>query len=131
MTAGGRARLLVIAGPNGSGKATVTEQGRAHSWFQGCEYVEPAWNSPAAVLDAAREAERRREACLTAGKSLAFETVFSAPDKPAFVRRAQAAGYFVRLFFVGTANPTINAARVATRVMHGGHDVPISKIVSR
>jgi predicted ABC-type ATPase len=57
--------------------------------------------------------------------------VFSAPDKPAFVRQARAAGYFVRLFFVGTDAPTINAARVALRVLDGGHDVPITKIVSR
>jgi predicted ABC-type ATPase len=37
----------------------------------------------------------------------------------------------VRLFFVGTSDPTINASRVAQRVMEGGHDVPIAKIVSR
>jgi predicted ABC-type ATPase len=35
------------------------------------------------------------------------------------------------VFFIGTSDPTINAKRVAARVMQGGHDVPISKIVSR
>lgn len=34
-------------------------------------------------------------------------------------------------FFVGTESPTINASRIAARVMEGGHDVPINKIVSR
>jgi len=135
-----RPRLLIVAGPNGAGKTTVTEQGLAHTWFHGCEYINPDliardefgdWNDPTAVLNAAEAATLRREACLTERRSLAFETVFSAPDKPEFVRRARAAGYFVRLFFVGTADPTINAARVARRVMHGGHDVPISKIVAR
>lgn len=58
-------------------------------------------------------------------------TVFSAPDKPEFVRRAMAAGYFVRIFFVGTERPEINAARVARRVLEGGHEVPIRKIVDR
>jgi len=42
-----------------------------------------------------------------------------------------AAGYFVRLFFVGTDDPSINAKRVAMRVIEGGHDVPIGKIISR
>ncbi|MDE7091037.1 MAG: AAA family ATPase, partial [Bacteroidales bacterium] len=28
-------------------------------------------------------------------------------------------------------SPTINAKRVANRVINGGHDVPISKIISR
>jgi predicted ABC-type ATPase len=64
-------------------------------------------------------------------RSLAFETVFSAPDKPEFVRRALAEGYFVRIFFVGTHTPEINAARVARRVLQGGHEVPIRKIVDR
>lgn len=34
-------------------------------------------------------------------------------------------------YFFSTSNPQINAARIAKRVMEGGHDVPISKIVSR
>ena len=37
----------------------------------------------------------------------------------------------MRLFFVGTNNPSINASRVAKRVMEGGHSVPIEKIISR
>lgn len=45
--------------------------------------------------------------------------------------RARAAGFFSRIFFVATADPSINAARVARRVMQGGHDVPIPKIIAR
>jgi predicted ABC-type ATPase len=41
------------------------------------------------------------------------------------------AGYFVRLFYISTLDPRINAARVADRVMQGGHTVPIDKIVTR
>jgi predicted ABC-type ATPase len=62
---------------------------------------------------------------------MAFETVMSADDKGDFVRRAKAAGFFVRLFFVCTNDPSINAQRVALRVMESGHDVPIPKIISR
>ena len=133
-------RLLLVAGPNGSGKTTVTERGLAHDWFAGCEYVNPDfiardefgdWNSEAAVLQAANLAHDRRERCLTECRSLAFESVFSAPDKVDFLRRAQAGGFFTRVFFVATSDPAINAARVARRVMEGGHDVPIRKIISR
>jgi predicted ABC-type ATPase len=135
-----RPRLLVVAGPNGAGKTTITKRGLAHEWFSGCEYVNPDviaqeelgdWNDPQTVLRAAQLAEERRETCLRERRSLAFETVFSAPDKPEFVRRALGAGYFVRIFFVGTETPEINAARVARRVLQGGHEVPIRKIVDR
>ncbi len=33
--------------------------------------------------------------------------------------------------YLSTSNPTINASRIAKRVMEGGHDVPITKIISR
>jgi predicted ABC-type ATPase len=68
---------------------------------------------------------------LAARKGIAFETVFSAPDKNDFVRRAIDAEYFVRVFFIGTSDPRINAARVAGRIMAGGHTVPLEKIISR
>jgi predicted ABC-type ATPase len=79
-----RPRLLIVAGPNGSGKTTVTERGLAHTWFDGCEYINPDliardqfgdWNAPEAVLSAAREAQRLREVCLADRRSLAFETI--------------------------------------------------------
>src|SRR4051812_44240271 len=92
-----RPRLLVVAGPNGAGKTTITERGLAHEWFHDCEYVNPDaiaqdelgdWNDATLVLRAAQLATERREACLREGRSLAFETVFSAADKPDFIRRA-------------------------------------------
>ena len=105
-----------------------------------CIYINPDniakekfgdWNSQKAVLEAAQYAEKVRDLCLEKGRSLAFETVFSIADKVEFIQRAKKIGYFVRLFFVGTDHPAINAARITKRVMEGGHDVPITKIISR
>jgi predicted ABC-type ATPase len=64
-------------------------------------------------------------------KSFVFETVFSAEDKIDFLIRAKKAGFFIRLFFIATTHPSINASRITHRVMEGGHDVPIAKIISR
>ncbi len=133
-------RLIIVAGPNGSGKTTITEKLLRHEWMQGCEYVNPDiiaqqqfgnWNSPEAVIKAANQAQIIRDKCLSEKRSLAFETVFSSPEKLDFVKRARDAGFFIRFFYVCTSDPTINAQRVALRVMEGGHDVPIPKIISR
>jgi predicted ABC-type ATPase len=130
----------MIAGPNGSGKTTVTVSLRRDQWSEGVEYINPDdiakekfgdWNSRDAILSAANWAEARREELLAIRAGIAFETVFSAPDKIDFLERAKGAGYFLRVFFVSTSDPRINASRVMQRVMEGGHTVPLEKIVSR
>ena len=132
--------LIVIAGPNGSGKTTVTHKFLHHEWSEGVLYINPDqiandsfgdWNSREAVLKAANYCSELREKCLLDKTSFVFETVLSSTDKIDFLIRAKEAGYFIRVFFIATNHPSINASRIANRVMEGGHDVPITKIVSR
>ena len=132
--------LIVIAGPNGSGKTSVTSKILKHEWMEDAVYINPDlvaqerfgdWNSPDAIRKAVVYCQEWREQCLAERKSLIFETVLSADDKIDFIERAKEAGFFVRLFFVCTESPTINASRIAQRVIKGGHDVPITKIISR
>lgn len=132
--------LCVVAGPNGSGKTTTTELLLANEWGGNSLYINPdniaeqefgGWNSPDAVLKAAQRATELRYQCLEEKKDFVFETVFSSNEKLEFLRKAHEAGFFIRLFYVCTKSPEINVARIAKRYMNGGHEVPISKVISR
>ena len=133
--------LVVIAGPNGSGKTEITKILRSsYDWADGLVEINPDniaqqefgdWNDTASIMEAARRADEIREECLASRRGLLFETVLSMPDKIDYIRRAKAAGYFIRLIYVATESPEINKIRVAWRVEQGGHTVPPDKIESR
>jgi len=132
--------LCVVAGPNGSGKTTTTVQLLNNEWAADSLYINPDniaqakfgdWNSPDAVMKAAEYATKLRYECLEQGRDLVFETVFSSQEKLEFLLKAKEAGFFIRLFYVCTSDPAINVARITQRYLNGGHEVPISKVVSR
>ena len=132
--------LCVVAGPNGSGKTSTTVQLLANEWSEGSLYINPDniaqeqfgdWNSPEAVLKAARYATDLRYKCLNEKRDFIFETVFSSDEKLEFLRKAHESGFFIRFFFVCTSNPKINVSRITKRYLEGGHEVQISKIISR
>ena len=65
--------MIVIAGPNGSGKTSVTRKFLHHEWAKGVRYINPDevakdmfgdWNSVEAVLKAANYCSDLRETCL-------------------------------------------------------------------
>ena len=135
-----RPSLCIVAGPNGSGKTTTTEQLLKYEWTDNSIYINPDniakeefgdWNSPSAVMKAAQRATELRYRCLEAGEDFVFETVLSSEEKVEFVKKAKQKGYFIRIFFVCTESPEINVSRITKRYLSGGHEVPISKVVSR
>jgi len=132
--------LCVVAGPNGSGKTTTTVQLLNNEWTADSLYINPDniaqemfgdWNSPEAVVKAAEHATKLRYECLEQKRDFVFETVFSSAEKLEFLHKAKEAGFFIRLFYVCTSDPAINVARITQRYLNGGHEVPISKVISR
>ena len=132
--------LCVVAGPNGSGKTTTTIQLLNNEWAADSLYINPDnialeifgdWNSAEAVFRAAEHATRLRYQYLEERQDFVFETVFSAAEKLEFLQKAKEAGFFIRFFYVCTSDPAINVMRITQRYLDGGHEVPISKIISR
>ena len=132
--------LCVVAGPNGSGKTTTTIQLLNNEWTSDSLYINPDniaqdifgdWNSPEAVVKAAEHATKLRYECLEQKRDFVFETVFSSEEKLEFLKKTKEVGFFIRFFYVCTSSPAINVARITQRYLNGGHEVPISKVISR
>jgi predicted ABC-type ATPase len=127
----------MIAGPNGSGKTSLTRWLLKNDFDLG-QYINPddiaqrlEGSDEARTAEAQQMADSLREEYINAKQSFSFETVMSHPSKLDVLERARNAGFFIQVFFVGIEDPLLNIERVALRVAQGGHDVPIEKIEPR
>lgn len=124
-----RPEIVVFAGPNGSGKSTFTELLKPPIDYINADEIKK--NLKCSDIEAARLAEKQRENHLSNMEEFCFETVMSTERNLNLLRRAKEKGYFIRCYYILTADPAINVYRVKSRVESGGHDVPEDKIVSR
>ena len=129
--------FFLFAGPNGSGKSTIISSylEDENIIFLNADYCARTnpdiLNMPDSLeksILAQRETERHLQAMISNDLSFAWETVFSHESRLEIIEYAKKQGYLIHLFFITTKNPDINDARVRTRVMQGGHDVPEDKI---
>lgn len=121
--------MLVFAGPNGSGKSTITAGIKVIGEYINADLIQRELGCEA--LEAAQIATKTREYFLSKGTSFTFETVMSTPEKIDFLKQAREKGYKIICIYVLTYDPAINIKRVKKRVINGGHDVPVEKIVNR
>ena len=122
--------IVVFAGPNGSGKSTITTILRPVEMdYINADDIQRILHCD--TLSAAKLAEQQREEHLSNGRDFCFETVLSTDRNLKLLKRAREAGFFIRCYYVLTADPQINVARVASRVSAGGHDVPVQSILDR
>ncbi|MGE4337651.1 MAG: AAA family ATPase [Pigmentiphaga sp.] len=130
-------QLWIVAGPNGSGKTSLT---RKHLLAK-LPIVNPdeiaaqlSWpdRSP---LDVAKQAGRQALAIqrkhIDQRDTFALETTFSGNRELALIQEAKAAGYKVNLVYLCTNSPMTSMGRIVQRVRDGGHFVPDDDVVRR
>ena len=121
--------VLVFAGPNGSGKTTITRNLPIHGTYVNADDIKAAYNLT--DLEAAQNAEVLRNALLGKRVDFSFETVLSTERNLLLLEKAKSLGYEIHGVYVLTCDASINVARVKMRHAGGGHDVPEDKIRSR
>ena len=122
-------QLLIVGGPNGSGKTTVATQ---YSADQSVSYIGadaiaaslvPA-DPTSARIAAGREFSRRVGECLANGTSVVVESTLSGRSLRRRLIEARQRGFEITIVFVFVESEDVCVARVAARVRKGGHDVP-------
>ena len=121
--------IVVFAGPNGSGKSTFTELLKPPVDYINADEIKK--NLRCTDLEAAQLAEKQREEHVSRMEDFCFETVLSTDRNLKLLKKPRQKGYFIRCYYILTADPMINVLRVKSRVEAGGHDVPKEKIISR
>lgn len=134
-----RSRIVVAAGTNGAGKSVIAGEFLAHAdgaYFNpdlaakamverdGLTLGEAnarAWNLGFELLN--RSIERNQD--------FSFETTLGGNSMTQALMRAAASGLDVFIFYVGLDSPDRHIARVAARVIRGGHPIAAQKIRER
>lgn len=121
--------IIVFAGPNGSGKSTFTQLLKPPMDYINADEIKKYLKC--SDLEAAQLAERQREEHLEQMQEFCFETVLSTERNLKLLKKARAKGYFIRCYYILTADSMINVWRVKARVESGGHNVPEEKVIAR
>lgn len=125
--------LWVLAGTNGAGKSSIAGAMLRQSggeYFNPDEIArrlrerEPALTAAEANAVAWRLGVSQLDDAVREGRDYFFETTLGGKTIAARLARALDAGHDVRIWYAGLESPELHLARVAARVLGGGHDIP-------
>ena len=127
-----RPTLTIVAGANGAGKSTLTSGNP--DIFGTIPLLDPdafanllvSSGAGGSAIGAAKAVIRSANEHLERRQSFAVETTLSGKNYLQMMQYARAVdqGFEVALIYIGTESVEINLARIAKRVLAGGHNVP-------
>jgi predicted ABC-type ATPase len=128
--------LTLIAGANGAGKSTLTsgnpETFSAFPLLDPDTFMKPLRSRGSATPFAAgRQVLRLSKTYLESSESFCVETTLSGKSYLKMMADARSRGFEVVLVYIGTDHVEINLARIAKRVLGGGHNVPEADVRRR
>ena len=123
--------VYIVAGPNGAGKSTFARLFLPE--YADCrEFVNAdliaaglsPFNPEGRAIQAGRLMLERVEALARTGMDFGFETTLAGRGYTSLLRRLKDSGYRIHVFFLWLPSVEMALARVADRVLAGGHSVP-------
>lgn len=128
----------IIAGPNGSGKTTFALAclpAVAHCRnFINADLI-AAGLSPLApeteLIAASRLFLKEIQNCIHNREDFAFETTLAGRSYLKLIRQLKSEGWRVELIYLALPSVEMSRMRVAERVIHGGHNIPLADIQRR
>ena len=128
----------IIAGPNGAGKTTFAltylRQLPEAQAFVNADLI-AAGLSPLApqqqLVAASRLMLKEIDSHIRAQRSFAFETTLSGRGYLQLISRLRTDGWRVELVYLALPSVELSILRVAERVAHGGHNVPLPALRRR
>lgn len=138
MNARDRPTRWIIAGPNGAGKTTFALKYLPE--VADCQYFVNADLIAAGMSPLAPDRERLTanrlflaevERHIQARHDFGFETTLAGRGYLRLIRRLKTNGWRVELIYLALPNVEMAKLRVAERVSHGGHDIPVPDIERR
>lgn len=131
-----RKNLIVVAGPNGSGKTTFVRDYLQEDPLDFLSADDVALKiSPdqpeIARIEAGREFSRQLNAKIEAGEGVVIESTLAGRTIQRTLLQARRAGYSVSIVFIFLESPEACIKRVRERVRKGGHNVPEADIRRR
>jgi len=131
-------KVIIIAGPNGSGKTTfarnfLPKEAQTYQFINAdliAAGLSP-FNPDLAAFKAGRIMLSEIEAVSLSGHNFAFESTLSGVHYLTQIKRWQNLGYTVKLWFIKLSTSELAIERVKSRVKQGGHDIPHATILRR
>ena len=138
MTKQNKLICTIIAGPNGAGKTTfalnyLPAYTRCHN-FVNADMI-AAGLSPLSPqrewLKASRLFLEAIRSCIDKREDFCFETTLSGKTYLHLINQLSANGWRIELYYLWLPSVKMSIQRVAERVAHGGHDIPVETIMRR
>lgn len=121
--------LMIVGGPNGSGKTTFARVFlKKHKFeFLSADNIAReinANNIDKAKFSAGREFYYRLDNCLDSGNNILIESTLSGVQMKKMIPRFQNLGYNVSIVFIFLDSSKLCIERIKERLLKGGHPIP-------